>query len=74
MISMHLVHQNVLPDEAVIESIYFRSKSKLYYDRQSVGKSVLVSGNHLGLATNFSHSLSDYFLDSCGFVDVGRPL
>jgi hypothetical protein len=24
--------------------------------------------------TNFSHSLFDYFLDSFGFVDVGRPL
>jgi hypothetical protein len=27
--------------------------SKLYYDRQSVGQSVLVSGTHLGPATNF---------------------
>jgi hypothetical protein len=49
-------------------------KSKLYYDRQSVGQSVLVSGTHLGLATNFSHSFFDYILDSFGFVDVGRPL
>jgi hypothetical protein len=32
-------------------------KLKLYYDRQSVGKSVLVSGAHLGPATNFSSSL-----------------
>jgi hypothetical protein len=37
------------------------SKSKLYYDQQSVGQSVLVLGNHLGPATNFSHSLFDYF-------------
>jgi hypothetical protein len=29
-------------------------KSKLYYDRQSVGQSVLVSGTHLGPATSFS--------------------
>jgi hypothetical protein len=29
----------------------------LYYDRQSVGQSVLVSGTHLGPATNFSFSL-----------------
>jgi hypothetical protein len=34
-----------------------KSKSKLYYDRQSVGQSVLVSGTHLGPATNLSHSL-----------------
>jgi hypothetical protein len=49
-------------------------KSNLYYDRQSVGQSVLVSGTHLGPATKFSHSLFDYFLDTFGFVDVGRPL
>jgi hypothetical protein len=47
-----------------------KSKSLLYYDQQSVGQSVLVSGP----ATNFSHSLFDYFLDSFGFVDVGLPL
>jgi hypothetical protein len=28
----------------------------LYYDRQSVGQSVLVSGAHLGPAINFSFS------------------
>jgi hypothetical protein len=32
-------------------------KLKLNYDRQSVGQSVLVSGTHLGRATNFSLSL-----------------
>jgi hypothetical protein len=32
----------------------FRLKLKLKYDRQSVGPSVLVSGTHLGPATNFS--------------------
>jgi hypothetical protein len=31
-------------------------KLKLIYDRQSVGQSVLVSGAHLGPATNFSFS------------------
>jgi hypothetical protein len=31
-----------------------QSKSKLYYDRHSVGQSVLVSGAHLGPATNAS--------------------
>jgi hypothetical protein len=30
-----------------------KSKSKLYYDRRSVGQSVLVSGTHLGHAANF---------------------
>jgi hypothetical protein len=37
-------------------------------------QSGLVLGTHLGPATNFSHSLFEYFFDSCGFVDVGRPL
>jgi hypothetical protein len=51
-----------------------KSNSKLYYDRQSVDQSVLVSGAHLGSATRLSHSLFDYFFDSYLFVDVGRPL
>jgi hypothetical protein len=34
-----------------------KSKSKSHYDRQSVGQAVLVSGAHLGPATNFSFSL-----------------
>jgi hypothetical protein len=42
-------------------------KSKLIYDRQSVGQSVLVSGAHLGPLTNLSFSLK-FPLDSCGFV------
>jgi hypothetical protein len=37
------------------------SKSKSHYDRQSVGQSVLVSGAHLGTATNFSVSLKFSF-------------
>jgi hypothetical protein len=49
-------------------------KSKSYYGRQSASQSVLVSGIHLGPAANFSHSLFDYFFDSCRFVDVGSPL
>jgi hypothetical protein len=50
-----------------------KSKSKLYYDRQSVCQSVLVSGTHLGPATNFSHSLFDYFLDSFEVCWCGVP-
>jgi hypothetical protein len=42
-------------------------KLKLIYDRQSVGQSVLVSGTHLGLATNFSFSLK-FSLDSAGLL------
>jgi hypothetical protein len=34
-----------------------KSKSKSHYGRQSVGQSILVSGAHLGPATNFSFSL-----------------
>jgi hypothetical protein len=51
-----------------------KSKSKLYYGRRPVGQSVLVSGTHLGPATNFSPFFKKLFLDSYGFVDVGRPL
>jgi hypothetical protein len=42
-------------------------KLKFIYYRQSVGQSVLVSGAHLGPATNFSFSLK-FPSDSCGFV------
>jgi hypothetical protein len=42
-------------------------KLKLIYDRQSVGQSDLVSGTHLGPATNFYFSLK-FPLDSCGFI------
>jgi hypothetical protein len=48
-------------------------KSKLYYDGQAVGQSVLVPVTHLRPATNFLTYLW-LFLDSCLFVDVGRPL
>jgi hypothetical protein len=44
-----------------------KSKLKLIYDWQSVRQSVLVSGTHLGPATNFSFFLESP-LDSCGFV------
>jgi hypothetical protein len=44
-------------------------KSKLCYDRWSVSQSVLVSSAYLG------HKIRFLLLsDSCGFVDVGRPL
>jgi hypothetical protein len=39
----------------------YLQQSKLYYDRQSIGQSVSVSGTHLGPATNFSHLLFDFF-------------
>jgi hypothetical protein len=46
-----------------------KSKSKLFYDRQSVGQSILVSSTHLGPKTRFL-LLSDSFR----FVDVERLL
>jgi hypothetical protein len=48
-------------------------KLKLIYDRQSVCQSVLVSGAHLGPATNFSFSWK-FPSDSCGFIILWRPL
>jgi hypothetical protein len=48
-----------------------KTKSKLYYDRQSVGQSVLVSGAHLGPATNFSHCHFAYFLIISGLLMWG---
>jgi hypothetical protein len=45
------------------------SESKLYYDRRSVGQSVLVCSPHLEPKVRFI-----LLSDSCRFVDVGRPL
>jgi hypothetical protein len=49
-----------------------QSKSELYYDRRSVGHSILVPGTYLGPATNFLLFLK--FVDSYKFVYVWRPL
>jgi hypothetical protein len=49
-----------------------KSKSKLYYNRQSVGQSVLVSGTHWDPQPFFPFSLYIFF-DSFGFVDVRGP-
>jgi hypothetical protein len=48
-------------------------RSKVIYDWQSVGQSVLVSGAHLGPVINFSFSLK-FSLDSCELVILSRPL
>jgi hypothetical protein len=47
--------------------VHLKLKLKLVYDRQSVGQSVLVSGTHLGPATNFSFS-TKFPSDSSVFV------
>jgi hypothetical protein len=44
---------NLLILKITIRRIYMSTKVKLYYDWWSVGQSVLVSGTHLGPATNF---------------------
>jgi hypothetical protein len=48
-------------------SATWKFKLKLIYDLQLVGQSVLVSGTHVGPATNFSFSLK-FPLDICGFI------
>jgi hypothetical protein len=50
-------------------SVSPKSKSKLCYDRRSVGQSVLVSSTHLRPKIRFL-----LLSDSCGFPDVRRPL
>jgi hypothetical protein len=48
---------------------WLNSKSKLCYERQSIGQSVFVSSTHLGPKTRFL-----IMPESCGFVDMERPL
>jgi hypothetical protein len=55
------------PPVLLVEVLHM--KLKLIYDRQSVGQSVLVSGAHLGPATNFTLS-SKFSSDSCVFVTL----
>jgi hypothetical protein len=49
-------------------------ESKLSYDRLSVSQSVLVSGHHLGLMTNFSFSFTEIIFRPLQFFSMGRPL
>jgi hypothetical protein len=58
-------HTGNLAEQAGIS----KSQSKLCYDRRSAGQSVLEQSTHLGLTTR-----SCLLSDSCGFVDLGRPL
>jgi hypothetical protein len=59
----------------VVKLVLGKSKSELHYDRQPVGRSVLVSGTHSsGTRDQFFPFSLWSFLDSCGFVGVGRPL
>jgi hypothetical protein len=54
-----LVHERTIPTERqpfvgeVSANFCGQSHVKLYYDRRSVGQSVLVPSTHLGPATNF---------------------
>jgi hypothetical protein len=66
----HIPEDNVFIIITVLKS---KSKSKSHYGQQSIGQFVLVSGAHLGLATNFSFPLR-FSLDSCRFVILKRPV
>jgi hypothetical protein len=46
----------------------------MYSESQSYITADGLSGTDLGTVINFPLSPFNYFLDSCGFVDVGRPI
>jgi hypothetical protein len=76
---LHCTHLTLLELFATPNSLTSKSKPKLYYDRRSVGQSVLVSGTRLGSTTNFPPSPLIIFRQlriwfSYGFVDLRRPL
>jgi hypothetical protein len=52
-------------------SIHSQSQSYITTINRSVGQPVLVSGTHLGPATNFSLSLVDYFYTVAGLLMWG---
>jgi hypothetical protein len=59
--------QTLFTENIVVGFEVIKLKLKLNYDSQSVGQSVLVSGIHLGLPTNFSFSMK-LSLDICKFI------
>jgi hypothetical protein len=71
------VYQSVKHSRTILYNKFceelLKLKLKLYYDRQSVCQSVLLSDTHLRPATNFSFSLK-FSLYSCGFVILQRPV
>jgi hypothetical protein len=60
LIHMHTLHVYINTCIPTLYTLYTKVKV-IYYDRQSPGQSVLVSGTHLGPATNFSHSLIIFY-------------
>jgi hypothetical protein len=64
---LSLVYANSFPSFRVLVKVKVKVKIKVkskllvYYDQQSVRQSVLVSGAHLGPATNFSPCFFNYF-------------
>jgi hypothetical protein len=52
---------------------YIKSKSKLSYDRRSVGQSILVSGHQLGPATDLSFSSMEIIIRYLPFFYYGAP-
>jgi hypothetical protein len=66
-----LSHSNSHANQLSTNTTVRKSKSKLYYDRQSLDQSVLVLGYHLGSATTFSVLI---IFRQSRFVTVGRPL
>jgi hypothetical protein len=57
------------PDVSEAAAVPLKSKSKLCYNRRSVGQFDMMSSTHLEFTTRFL-----LLSDSCGFVDVGRSL
>jgi hypothetical protein len=51
--------ETVVVGPLLLHTILPKSKSKLSYDRRSVGQSVQVSGHHLAPANNFSSSTAE---------------
>jgi hypothetical protein len=51
--------------------ILLKSQVKLYYERRSVGQSVLVSSSHLGHATNFFSPPINYFQTHTDLMMLG---
>jgi hypothetical protein len=64
--SNHALRLHKFSNSVSQSDLIYESVSELYYDRRSVGQSVLVSSIHLGPTTRFL-----LLSDNCGFIDVG---
>jgi hypothetical protein len=68
-----IIHCDTRSNATPCEQCCYLVLSMLSYDRRSVGQSILVSGHHLGPATNFSFTSMVIIFIHLWFSSYGEP-